>query len=515
MGRNTNRGKVHFPDEITPNRDWNLDRWIEAVHATRRLVLDENARLGLDETWSENKLYTWNKNGIPTRNPHALNMLTVLQSLAERNRTRVFARENIKEHAKIFLASKACSQKFAELDDDEIWRVCRSSETSSCALKETDAGLNRLYSRVHPRPPTKLFGRNADLDRVVEALTRKDIPVVVIDGLPGVGKTALAWYVAKKTTEEMGTFTVFDWTTDKRYIIDANGNPITTGVPPLDFEGILRSMTVQFGWWDLAGASGMRLENACADKLHAGRYLIVVDNLETIQDSNTVIDGLSALLQRRRSREPLASRALVTSRVQIVADACRSIRITGIDPGEWIPYVRYVEEMSFGHEGALTDAQIQKLGEVTAGNPLLMRIAISRYSLFPVSANLAQRSAGFDEIIQNILNAAGDVSVAFASLFDPILDQLGDAAVWLAQAVASREFVDHNSLKKVWRLAYENAYGLQNQDQMDRMNAIFSEALADLIHYRVLEQNSDGTYVMHSLFRSYLIHRASDDLVKA
>ena len=85
-----------------------------------------------------------------------------------------------------------------------------------------------LRSRVHPPPPRSLIGRDMDFMRVVESL--QDNPVTVIDGVAGDGKTSLAWVCAVHGYQSR-LYTNFDWVTDKRHILNLNGDLIPTFIP--------------------------------------------------------------------------------------------------------------------------------------------------------------------------------------------------------------------------------------------------------------------------------------------
>src|SRR5690606_19621529 len=111
-------------------------------------------------------------------------------------------------------------------------------------------------------------------------------------------------------------------------------------VKPLDFHHILLSMAIRFGWSDLLGRQEHQIQNHCADRLSKAFYLIVVDNLETIDDSDMVVRRLQDMLKRRG--KTLTSRALVTSREQVQQADLWRVSIGGIDTQDRVNYIRHL-----------------------------------------------------------------------------------------------------------------------------------------------------------------------------
>ena len=467
-----------------PTRKWTFDIWREqAGGPSANDIASIASELGItdwDDGFANSTITRWFTKGIPDRSK-AIKIIAVLSEVARRNRRSLLNGDLLREHARIFLNSEACSERYAELDEDELKWV------SSGKIVSGIESFSELRMRVFPRPPERqyLYGRDNDLQRVLDAL--QSASVSVIDAVGGNGKTSLAWHVAMLASES-GIVREFDWTTDKRVMLDLDGYPLETDLPPLDFNRILRSMAVRFKWYDIMAAQDSDLEALCADRLATGLYLIVVDNLETIDQRDMVVDRLRGILERRRSRAPQTSRALITSRVQVREPNCQRIELGGLDLQASKQYIRHLEKhLSSKEITHLSDTQCDKLWQVTLGNPLFIQIATARY--------MRERTT-FEDIVSRI-ESGSDFNQVFRNLFSATFDELDDATKWLAAVAGELPLLTFDALRQVW-LTEEN-YHLEQ----------FDYSLRQLIQYRVLNPaiiQADYTeeYSIHPLVRAFL-----------
>lgn len=462
-----------------PTEAWTLARWRDAIGIT----LDELSAAGVriaEKRWPTSTLQSWNDNGIPD-DTNAFWVGVALNHLAEERRASVLAGHSFYDHLQIFLRSKACKYKFAMPTPQQMSQVFRT-KANPADLHDLD-----LYSQVFPRPPKHLFGRQQDKSRVLEGIQER--AVSVIDGIGGDGKTALAWFSAKAAVQEK-LVDNFDWTTDKRSTINIYGQPESTGVEPLDFYHILLSMALRFGWSELLGRPENQLQNHCADRLSKGFYLIVVDNLETISDSEMLVRRLQEMLKRRG--KTLTSRALVTSRVQVPQTDLWRINIRGIEAQDRLNYIRFVAPSMAIKPRDLTDAQCHELAQGTDGNPLLIQIALARYAIAPGYKT-------FTAILDDLRHDPTNAYSTFQHLFEPLIGELPQPVIWLAIFAAVRSAIDYEDLREAWTEHFADA------------QISFIEALATLLRYRILDPSAQepGRYTMHSLIRAYLRSLAS------
>jgi len=428
------------------------------------------------------RYHDWKVTGIPYRLT-ALAIIAALGRLASKNEIDLLNGGLLREHARIFLISKACKQKFAPLDEPELVKL------SSGKRFEIENNLTEQARHVRPPAPPKLFGRAIDLDRVVDGM--RSAPICIIDSVAGNGKTALAWFAAQLAVQR-GLVYQFSWTTDKRVMINPKTGAVESAADdPLDFNRILASMAARFNWLDVATAPDHELEERCAERLQKGLYLLIIDNLETMSQYKEVIERLSKLLQPRKDMAPQMSRALITSREQVDLPSCRRVDIQGLDRAASHELIRSIEPGLLGQRvDPLTDKQIDRLFEATYGNPLFLRIALSRYSIY---------SRQFIDIVEH-LQSGSNFNAAFDNLFGALYAALSADAHWLTATAVNYPVITFKNLSQ----AFIGAGG-------DRES--FDLALGQLIDLRILDGYSTGEteYMFHPLIKAYILARMRGD----
>lgn len=484
--------------ETYPDQSWTLKEWGEVaktnvtkLHSTMETIFhkaDIVSECPSRSTVSD----WWNKQGIPTQKV-AVAVMAALRELAKRNFVELFQGSNYIDHMRIFMSSKACKHHFGlSLDDVNFITQGISQDQGFTSLQPS------LLSLVRPQPPKKLRGRDATLDSLMVALDEN--PIVVINSEPGNGKTSLAWFAARQGIGH-NWFSAMDWTTDKRVFLSAEGQVNRLNDPPLNEEGILESMRLRFGWTDLLGDTGRYLERACHQKLQEGKYLLVVDNIETVPHAQQLVDWLTSLLMPRsfwtNKRARVHSRVLITSRKAITTDYCASIQIGGIDRSGWIDLVRDTERKFTRGSSLLSDYECIQLGETYLGNPLAMRIAITRLY-----------TSGDAQLFKSLTDTSRATSLLreeFDILFGPLVEQLNAEERWLAGLIADENDQTFQDLNENWKINYSH---LDNQiDPFDEGHLL--RCIDRLLRWHIVDQTDSGTFVMHPLIRQYLISEFS------
>jgi predicted ATPase len=182
-----------------------------------------------------------------------------------------------------------------------------------------------------PRPPTRLVGREEDVDRVLDLLADPQVRVITVSGPGGIGKSRLAIAVAERARE--------------RYP-DGIGYAELASVtePSLLAPAIAKALGI-----DPGASAGAGLARRLADE----RMLLVLDNMEQLADAAGAVSGLLAgtralqlLVTSRRSLnirgecvvglEPLPvplGAATLTPAVELFLDRARAIR-PGYEPDD-------------------------------------------------------------------------------------------------------------------------------------------------------------------------------------
>ena len=150
--------------------------------------------------------------------------------------------------------------------------------------------LKTLYQTNLPVTPTRLVGRERELEQLLELLGREDVSVVTLTGAGGTGKTRLAMRAAAEAAEEYS---------DGVWLV---------GLAPLtDVDLVPAEIAQTFG---LREGSGRTFRDVLGDYLRSRRLLLVLDNLEqllpgvasVVADLVAEFEGLDLVAT---SREPL------------------------------------------------------------------------------------------------------------------------------------------------------------------------------------------------------------------
>lgn len=477
-----------------PNVNWTANDWFRAAGVTSDVEFaDVAAYTGVsnhDSPWDTKRINeTRNRVTGISKRQQALQWITVLKTIAERNGIALFAPERIENDIATFLCSKACKEQYAGASNSELRDIFKYSMPDE--EDEQEAPIYALRNRVHPPPPRKLIGRDIDFSRVLESLGNN--PITAIDGIAGDGKTSLAWVCAVQGYQSR-LYTNFDWVTDKRHILNLSGELIPTFIPEDDisfFENMLISLCRRFGWQDLLGARDERLINKCADRLRAGRYLLVVDNIESVADSENIIYQLTDMLMPLSPIEPISSRALITTREQISHPNVSRVPIVGIEEAARHQLINYLQDL-WHIQPHLSELQVAKLAEITGGNPLFIQFALQSYQLFSTSQN-------FDALFERLTEHQNET---FSLLIESVIIKLSPLSVKFAKTIAlelaiAREETTDEDLRYIWSSIGES----------DHEGRQFIATLRELISHRIINWsgNHKRNYTMHPLIQSYFL----------
>ncbi|MBK8135818.1 MAG: hypothetical protein IPK52_08265 [Chloroflexi bacterium] len=476
--------------ELAPDPSWTLEQWRTAAGKPTINELIEAGR-SLTEVdiisaaaaqWRASTVQSW-LNGHIAHYEDARAMIAVLRVCAQRVQSPLFDDTRLRAHADLFMRSEASRQGgFTPLSSDELAAIA-GTPVPDADPRFNDADLLR---KVYPPPPVIPYGREDDLRRLIDVMRESLITVIVSD--PGNGKTTLAWHAARQAVRG-GLVAGMDWNTDKRVMITAAGEerPTAAAGAPLRFETIISSAIRRFGWDDLRRASDLQLPALAAKRLSEGRYLLVVDNLETVPQSTQMVTDLRGLLEPRGDLAPLASRALLTSRVAVNdVPGVRHVHIGGLALEPTVALIRALEEDS-GYPCMCTDSQIERLWMLTKGNPLLLQIALTRG---------LQQNIQLEDILNDLDNGAGFLTV-FDRVFGPLVKTMSDEnprATFLAVYAALLPDLTHEALWRAWEREYFDG------------EPDFHATLSVVLRCGVLRPvpGSSGEYAIHPMIRRYL-----------
>ncbi len=226
-------------------------------------------------------------------------------------------------------------------------------------------------------PPsyTCLFGVEEKRDRLVEALRAEDGPaLVIIDGMGGVGKTSLAQSVAEQCE---GHFDTLLWLTVRREAEYDTWRAKRPGLerPPMSAGMILDAIAVRLGLRGMAHESVEQKQAHLASHLDKIQALIVIDNLETAEDIELVVDVV------RQLERP--TRFLITSRYRLEAELI--VHLGDLSLADSLALLRHeagqrgLEEMKRAEDEAL-----EAIYQVVGGNPLALKLVVGQATHLPL-----------------------------------------------------------------------------------------------------------------------------------
>ncbi|MBN1135400.1 MAG: tetratricopeptide repeat protein [Anaerolineae bacterium] len=259
-----------------------------------------------------------------------------------------------------------------------------------------------LERNLPPATYTRLFGVEQPLAQVLEALADPGGRwLIAIDGLGGLGKTALAHAVARQAAQT-GRFAGLAWETASQATF-VWGEVRPSPRPALTLDALLEAIARQLDWHDLAALPLPARQAALADRLRRQPYLVVVDNLETAADYESLAGALWELAN--------PTKFLLTSRQQLHSyEQVYSISLQGLPDPDGLAFIRYHGgERGIQAVAEADDATLLQIQHVTGGNPLAIKLVTGQLAHWPLRQVLADlesaRTGGSaDQFYQYVFN---------------------------------------------------------------------------------------------------------------
>jgi NB-ARC domain len=222
-----------------------------------------------------------------------------------------------------------------------------------------------------PKPYGQLVGREEWVNRVLRMLRETNgPPIIALTGIGGIGKTALAYEVARVAIEE-GLFKDVLWETAKQYEL-LGGTLVGRPDAAITKESLLNSFARQLGRFEMLQLKPEERHLRLQYILQNNPYLVVVDNLETVEDYQALVEELSSLLK--------PSRAILTSRIRLEPhEHIYEIQIQGLSEPAAIDFLR--REATEKTIPAITEAEeatLERIAKVTGGLPLAMKFFVAQ-----------------------------------------------------------------------------------------------------------------------------------------
>ena len=234
----------------------------------------------------------------------------------------------------------------------------------------------------------QFVGRTAELAQVARILRpypRSQYPIVTIDGVGGIGKSALALEIAHRYRQSFAQipaderFEAIIWVSAKQTMLTAEGikrrrQPIET------LDDIYATIAITLEQIDITQAHSEAQAQLVHQALTRQRTLLIVDNLETVDDE-AVLTFLREI--------PAPTKAIVTTRHRL--DVAYPVRLVGMP---WEEARQLITQEARKRSVQLQPDEIQRLYDRTGGVPLAIVWSVAQM--------------GFGYGIKAVLNRLGE-----------------------------------------------------------------------------------------------------------
>ena len=310
----------------------------------------------------------------------------------------------------------------------------------------------------------QLIGRGAEKARLFEGLS-SSYPVIAIEGLGGMGKTAVAREVAWLCAESSDRFRAIVWTEDQ------DGS--------LRLNDLLDAIAKVLGYTYLHSMPAPDKEMEVHRLLRNTSCLLIVDNLETVTDPE-LIDFIT------RVPEP-PSKVIVTSREQQLR-AAWAIAVGRLEPADGLELIRTeAARLDLRALQEAPPADLRTLYDATGGNPLAIRLGIGQ---------MRAEGAALGEIIAE-LNSAEEDNDLFKVLFERSWDRTFAGDEYAKRVLATLALCP-GSMSRTALEAGSDVHHIYLRSALTRLIAV---SLVDPVDTAL---TAESRYQLHTLTRAFV-----------
>jgi Trypsin-like peptidase domain/NB-ARC domain len=336
-----------------------------------------------------------------------------------------------------------------------------------------------LQQKLNIAPEEKLFGVEENLQTLRQYLRdREGSWFISVTGEGGIGKTS----IVEKLVRENAALSAFEklaWVTAKRvYFNTPKGKTEDTG----------QILNVDTMIIEIANQLNIILPSAQNDKflylqekLSSAPYLVVIDNLETLEEYNTLLSKFEAN-NSRTSFKP--SKVIFTSRVKLqgINIGLREKEIKGLSEKASLELIKDQGNDIDRIQNA-TDGQLLPIYDKTEGNPLLIKLVVSLIR-------------NYDSPLNEIISSLNKQKELLRYLYGEALGSIPDNAqkVMFAMTCYSQSSA----------VSYEMLKATSQIESSELTNAIQECVRRSLLSSLPRKLNEEPRYSIHNLLYEYI-----------
>ncbi len=239
---------------------------------------------------------------------------------------------------------------------------------------------NRFFhlTRHLPTPDYRtLVGVQQTAEEIAAQLATENGPrFVSLEGIGGIGKTALAQEITRKLATH-NTLTDVAWISARQERLTPDGELVPIHDPACSLEDVVGRLAGQLGQHHLAGLSAEDKLERLRPLLNTTSYLVVVDNLETLDDTRTLLPALAPLGG--------ATRFLLTSRQSLAQyEFTHTFTLAPLSLADSQSLING-ELKRRGRATVSEMAQVQQLYDLVGGLPLALKLVAAQLAFLPLA----------------------------------------------------------------------------------------------------------------------------------